>query len=70
MSQYKQLNGSNGSTQFKLSGGERIFSRADTAQLIFLAQNAKNFSDWVRLGRFLHRATKVQQMRKPEYRNK
>ena len=66
---YKQLTGQNGNVQFKLNGGERIYSKDDTAQLIFLAQKAKSFSDWVRLGKFLHRATKAQQSRKPQYRN-
>lgn len=66
---YKQLTGQSGNIQFKLNGGERIYSKADTAQLIFLAQKAKSFADWVRLGRFLHRATKAQQTRKPQYRN-
>lgn len=66
---YKQLTGQNGDVQFQISGGERIYSKADTAQLIFLAQNAKTFKDWVRIGRFLHRATKAQQTRKPQYRN-
>ena len=65
---YKQLTGQNGKTQFKMSGGERIYSIGDTAQLMFLAQNAKSFQDWVRLGRFLYRATKAQQSRKPQYR--
>jgi hypothetical protein len=68
MSGIKQLNGKNGKVQMKLYGGERIYSIGDTAQLIFLAQNAKTFQDWVRLGRYLHRATKAQQTRKPEYR--
>lgn len=64
----KQLTGQRGPVQKNLTGGERIYSRPDTAELIFLAQRAKTFQDWVRLGRFLHRATRAQQKRKPEYR--
>ena len=66
--QLKQLTGQQGPVQKTLIGGERIYSRPDTAELIFLAQRAKTFQDWVRLGRFLHRSTRAQQKRRPEYR--
>ncbi len=70
MSGLKQLNGTNGKTQMKLFGGERIYSIADTSQIVFLAQRARSYEDWIRLGRYLYRATKAQQARKPEFTNK
>lgn len=65
---FRQLDRIGGKPQMDLVGGERVFSIADTTQIVFLAGKADTFQDWVRLGRYIYRATKAQENRKPQYR--
>ena len=66
---------SDGSTQMNLQGGERIFSRVSTKQMITWAKKAdanKNNSELFdkyckRLGKRMFKEIKAQDTRKPEY---
>ena len=59
-----------GSTQMKLEGGERIFSRKNTRTLIKMAKRAdetKSDTDYKRLGNKMFKYIKQQNNRKPDY---
>lgn len=59
-----------GSTQMKLEGGERIFSRKNTITLIKLAKRAAKTnaeSDYRRLGRKVFKFLHIQDINTPEY---
>lgn len=59
-----------GSTQMELQGGERIFSRVKTKQLIKWAKRCnktKKESDYKHLGTLMFKEIKAQDERKPEY---
>lgn len=59
-----------GTVQFKLQGGERIFSRKNTRILIKQAKKAyksKSDSDYKRLGRSVFKYLNIQDNREPEY---
>lgn len=59
-----------GSTQYELWGGERIFSRANTKILIKKAKKAnksQSDSDYKALGKYMFKCIKIQDNRDPEY---
>lgn len=64
-----------GSTQMQLWGGERIFRRAFTKQLIRLAKNAEDLKNdsykysrmCIRIGKKMFKEINVQNTREPEY---
>ena len=59
-----------GSEQYELWGGERIFSRKNTKVLIKKAKKAEESqtdSDYKALGRYMFKCIKQQDIRKPEY---
>ena len=66
---------SNGTTQMNLQGGERIFSRISTKQIISWAKKAEANKDNTelfekyckRLGKRIFREIKAQNTREPEY---
>lgn len=61
---------SDGSTQYELWGGERIFSRKNTKILIKKAKKAdltKDDKDYKALGKYMFKCLKVQDERDPEY---
>lgn len=60
-----QMAGSNVRSQ--MEGKERIYSRSDTNKMIKLARKAKSEKDLIELGRFVAEATRMQDMRKPEF---
>jgi len=59
-----------GSVQFKLQGGERIFSRVATKVIIRKAKKAfktKEDSDYKALGRYIFKELEAQENRDPQY---
>ena len=59
-----------GSTQFQLKGGERIYSRKSTKQFIrkaIKAEKSKEDKDYKALGRAIFKELHAQDNRKPEY---
>ena len=59
-----------GSIQFTLSGGERIFSRKATRQIIKkakIARASKLDSDYKALGKYIFKELDAQEKREPEY---
>ena len=59
-----------GTEQYQLYGGERIFSRANTKVLIKKAKKAdetKEDKDYKALGRYMFKCIKIQDERSPEY---
>lgn len=59
-----------GSTQYDLWGGERIFSRKNTQILIKKAKKAessKSDSDYKALGKYMFKCLRIQDNREPEY---
>lgn len=59
-----------GSTQFQLKGGERIYSRKSTKSFIrkaLKAEQTKEDKDYKALGRAIFKELKAQDNRKPEY---
>lgn len=61
---------SDGSTQYELWGGERIFSRKNTKVLIKKAKKAdasKSDKDYKALGKYIFKCLKIQDNRDPEY---
>lgn len=59
-----------GSTQYELWGGERIFSRTNTKILIKKAKKAENSQDdkdYKALGKYMFKCIKTQDTREPEY---
>ena len=59
-----------GSTQMRLQGNERIFSRINTKVLIRKAKKAdksKSDNDYKALGRYMFKCIKIQDERPPEY---
>lgn len=59
-----------GSDQYELWGGERIFSRKNTKVLIKKAKKAdstQNESDYKALGKYMFKCIKTQDTREPEY---
>ena len=59
-----------GSIQFQLEGGERIFSRISTKKLIrkaLKAEISKDDKDYKSLGKMIFRELKAQDTREPEY---
>lgn len=59
-----------GSVQFKLQGGERIFSRVSTKVIIRKAKKAlktKEDSDYKALGRYIFKELDAQENRKPQF---
>ena len=59
-----------GSTQFQLKGGERIYSRKSTKQFIrkaIKAERSKEDKDYKALGRAIFKELHAQDNRKPEY---
>ena len=61
---------SDGSSQYELWGGERIFSRKNTKVLIKKAKKAdatKDDKDYKALGKYIFKCLKIQDGRDPEY---
>ena len=59
-----------GTIQFELKGGERIFSRVSSRNIIKKAKkafNSKSDSDYKALGRYIFKELDAQDARKPEY---
>lgn len=59
-----------GSTQYELWGGERIFSRINTRTLIKKAKKAdmtKDDKDYKALGKYMFKCIKIQDEREPEF---
>lgn len=59
-----------GSTQYELWGGERIFSRVNTRTLIKKAKKAdltKDDKDYKALGKYMFKCIKIQDEREPEF---
>lgn len=59
-----------GSTQYTLEGGERIFSRRNTVNLIKWAKRSyesKNDNDYKHLGKLMFKYLHIQDTNKPEY---
>ena len=59
-----------GSDQYQLWGGERIFSRKNTKILIKKAKKAnisKDDKDYKALGRYIFKCIRIQDEREPEY---
>lgn len=62
--------GSDGSVQYELWGGERIFSRRNTRILIKKAKKAEETNDdkdYKALGRYIFKCIKIQDNREPDY---
>jgi len=61
---------SDGTIQFELQGGERIFSRVSSRNIIRKAKkayNSKSDSDYKALGKYIFKELDAQDKRKPEY---
>lgn len=61
---------SDGTIQFELKGGERIFSRVSSRNIIKKAKkayNSKSDADYKALGKYIFRELNAQDNRKPEY---
>lgn len=62
-----QMSGDSGEVQSQLEGKERIYSRADTKEIITLARKAKTEDDLAKLGKLVYNATRKQDSRKPDF---
>ncbi len=62
-----QINGKSGEEEAVLKGGERIFSRPDTRNLIQKAKEPNESVDFNALGKMVYDMIKLQDKRKPEY---
>lgn len=62
-----QLNGESGKVETHLQGGERIFSRKNTEELVKVSKTAKSEKELEMLGKMVYSFLKTQDTRKPEY---
>lgn len=62
-----QVSGQDGPAVKSLHGGERIYSRADTKQIVSMAKSAKSPKDFEALGKFVINATRKQDLVEKEY---
>jgi hypothetical protein len=57
-----------GMVEANIHGGERIFSRIDTKQIVELSKSAKTDEDYKALGRFVFDAMRKQDSSPKEYK--
>ena len=56
-----------GNAQMKMFGGERIFSRISTKEILRLVNKVKSDNDLIKLGEYVIKEVNAQNKRKPQY---
>lgn len=62
-----QVNGETGKAEKIMKGGERIFSRKHTKDIVQMATSCKTSADRINLGKYVAAAIRKQDMQQPEY---